>query len=164
MAWSTREAKRLIKERSRKDDNGCWIWLRGKDWNGYGRLWYFRLNKGGKKEQQTAYLVSYWAFIGEVPQGLEIDHVCRNRACVNPAHLEAVDHRTNLLRGASIVAENAEKTYCSKGHLFDDKNTYQFLAKYGKGRQCNKCRFEHAVRWRLKNKPPKKPWKVYEFV
>jgi HNH endonuclease len=66
----------------------------------------------------------YRLLVGPVPEGLELDHLCRNRACVNPAHLEPVSHRENVLRGASFAAINAVKTHCiHDGHPFDDVNT-----------------------------------------
>lgn len=77
-------------------------------------------------------------FYGSIGKGLEIDHLCRNRKCVNPLHLEAVTRKTNVLRGVSPSAKNAVKTTCAKGHMFDDKNTYVRIRKGG-GRACREC-------------------------
>ncbi len=90
------------------DLDGCWIWtasLRG----GYGQV------RAGASVRQ-AHRVIYEILVGEVPEGLDLDHLCRDRRCVNPEHLEPVDRRTNLMRGHTIAAENARKTTCPKGH------------------------------------------------
>lgn len=73
---------------------------------------------------------------GPVPNGLQLDHLCRNRACINPEHLEPVTRRENILRGVSFSAVNARKRHCPKGHPYTDENTYMDR----KGRQCRLCR------------------------
>lgn len=70
-----------------------------------------------------AHCVSYEIHKGRIPIGTEIDHLCRNHGCVNPAHLEAVTHRVNVLRGNSIVASNARKLVCKRGHKLAVRNT-----------------------------------------
>jgi len=115
---------------------GCWLWL-GSKAKGYGKL---RFNTRMVSAPRFAYELTY----GPIPTGLELDHLCRNRACVNPAHLEAVPHRTNALRGGGVGALGARKTYCQKGHRFDIFNTY--ISKSGK-RQCRTC---HAAQQRAR--------------
>lgn len=97
--------------------NGCWRWTSALNPNGYGR---FRTRQGAFQAHRFAFELGN----GPIPDGLELDHLCRNRACVNPARLEAVTHRENTLRGATIAAANAAKTHCPQGHPYDGGNTY----------------------------------------
>jgi hypothetical protein len=95
----------------------CWTWTGRTNERGYGRWHYDR-------KPMNAHRASWlWAGRSLTP-GLELDHLCRNRACVNPAHLEQVSHRENVLRGVSLVAVNAAKTHCPRGHPYDEVNTY----------------------------------------
>lgn len=87
----------------------CWEWQGAKDGTGYGKLW-------DGKRLSPAHRVAYELFVGPIPSGLQIDHLCRNRACVNPAHLEPVTCRENILRGVGLSAVNAKKTQCLRGH------------------------------------------------
>ena len=116
---------------------GCWEWKGTVDKPGYSII--FICGKSTK-----AHRFSWELHNGKIPDGLTIDHLCRNRACVNPAHLEPVTHRENIIRGISPVAENAKKTHCKYGHPFDDKNTY-FLRGH---RQCRICQNEATKRYR----------------
>lgn len=79
---------------------------------------------------------AYESIVGPVPEGMELDHLCRNRACVNPAHLEAVSRRVNQLRGLSISAKNARKTHCVHGHPLTGENVYEWRGS----RYCRACR------------------------
>ena len=97
--------------------NDCWIWTAYKDRYGYGS---FKL----KGKPIGAHRLAYQINKGEIPIDREIDHLCRNRACVNPDHLETVTHKINLLRGSTISAINIKKTYCPKGHEYNQKNTH----------------------------------------
>lgn len=110
-------------------DTGCWNWLAGKSTDGYGG---FYING----ERHYTHRLSYMMAKGEIPSGLELDHLCRNRGCCNPDHLEAVTRRVNLLRGAGPIPTNARKTHCSKGHIFDSSNT-RFTSNGC--RKCIKC-------------------------
>lgn len=110
--------------------NGCWQWIGYISKEGYARI------KISHTQVYGAHRIAYDLFVGPVPTGLEIDHLCRNRACVNPAHLEAVSHRTNMLRGEGVGAENARKTHCIHGHEFTVENTY--FRPDGK-RDCRAC-------------------------
>jgi hypothetical protein len=80
--------------------------------------------------------VSYETFVGPIPDGLTIDHLCCNPPCINPEHLEVVTMRENLRRGRSPVGVNARRTHCLHGHAFDERNTW--ICKEGK-RHCREC-------------------------
>jgi len=108
---------------------GCWIWTAGKLASGYGS---FRTNN----KAVVAHRYSYEQLVGPVAPGLQIDHICRNRTCVNPDHLEPVSQRTNLLRGISPPAVNARKSRCPKGHEFTSENTYRYPNGHRKCKQC----------------------------
>lgn len=102
----------------------CWPWTAYITPKGYGRFWT-------GKTTQYAYRVAYEMRVGEIPTGLELDHLCHNRSCVNPAHLEPVTHEVNIARSS-----NALKTHCKRGHEFTSETTY---LKKGGGRQCRAC-------------------------
>ncbi len=110
--------------------SGCWIWVASLDGKGYGKI-----NIGGVIT--AAHRFSYTHYIGIIPDGLELDHKCRVRSCVNPDHLEPVTHAENVLRGFGPSAANAKKTHCSRGHPYDEKNTYFW--KTAGHRQCRVC-------------------------
>lgn len=113
-----------------KQGDGCWAWRGAKDSSGYGVFWDF--------ETKKAHRVAYELSVGPIPQGLTLDHLCRNRSCVNPKHLEPVTSGVNTLRGGSPSAVNARKTHCNYGHALSGTN----LAVYGKQRQCRACQKE----------------------
>jgi len=112
--------------------NGCWVWTGFIDRHGYGR---FRV-EGRVGKTLFAHRVSYELFVGPIPAGLQIDHLCRNHPCVNPRHLEPVTQKENCLRGESPFARNFRKTACINGHPFSEENTY---ARKRGGRDCKTC-------------------------
>ena len=114
--------------------NGCWHWLGHVRKRGYGQF-----QSSGK--HIGAHVYSYETFIGKVPFGYEIDHLCRNPRCVNPNHLEAVTHRVNILRGTNPPSDNSRKTHCKNGHALIGDNLVLDQLKKG-SRLCRTCRNE----------------------
>lgn len=109
---------------------GCWEWTASLTTVGYAKFFADgRLN--------TAHRYSYENVVGPIPEGLQLDHLCRVRHCVNPAHLEPVTQRENLLRGKTLAAANAAKTNCPQGHPYYGENLYTD-PRLG-SRHCRKC-------------------------
>ena len=134
-AWSF---ERRFMTRIAKDENGCWNWIGAKMRNGYGQL-----AVGG--QHWAAHRYAYTELRGEIPVGLDLDHLCRNRACCNPDHLEPVTRSENLKRGetgAWAKEHNGGKTHCPSGHQYDEANTY--LHPSGR-RCCRACARERAA-------------------
>lgn len=107
----------------------CWLWTATPK-NAYG---LFLLNDKTVRAHHAGYVL----LVGPVPEGLELDHLCRVTRCVNPAHQEPVTHAVNTLRGESPQAANARKTHCPQGHPYDEANTY--VNTYGR-RVCRICK------------------------
>lgn len=140
---SLSEQKRIERFEARIDHGDhCWNWTGHKLWNGYGQV---RWN--GK--ETMAHRVAYERTFGPIPDGLTIDHVCRNRACVRPDHLEAVTMKENILRGEGLAAINARKTLCPFGHPLDGK-------KKRNERYCKTCDRKRALDYYYRHLPPKK--------
>ncbi len=95
----------------------------------------------GLLDRTLAHRLSYEAFVGPIVDNLTIDHLCRNRWCVNPTHLEAVPLATNVMRGESPPAKNARKTHCPKGHPYDESNTHVTSKGW---RICKACNADRA--------------------
>lgn len=110
--------------------NTCWNWIGAKTTVGYGQ---FRF----QRKTIYSHRISYEIFKGDIPIGLQIDHLCRNPSCVNPEHLEAVTMKENILRGYSIQALNARKTHCKHGHPLDGNNLYHNTKGH---RECRLCK------------------------
>src|SRR5437667_14972 len=110
------------------DSTKCWVWKGGHQGDGYGTV-------GIKHRSFLAHRVSYTVLIGVIPEGLIMDHLCRNHGCVNPWHVEPVRHQDNSLRG-NTGKHHLAKTHCPHGHEYTPENTYT-SAGY---RECRTCR------------------------
>ncbi len=125
------------------DANGCWRWQKYVKPNGYGQIGV--PGQGGR----YVHRVAYEEWVGPIPAGLHLDHLCRVRDCCNPLHLEAVSARINVLRGTGFAAVHAAVTHCPKGHPYDEANTYS--RPRGSGRDCRACRSVSARRSSVKS-------------
>lgn len=135
-----------IRALSEPDANGCWIWRKRLSNVGYGQI---GVRRPEGVRTMSAHRVSYEAFVGPIPDGLVIDHLCRVRACVNPEHLEPVTQRQNVMRSPIAPgAINAAKTHCPKDHPYDDENTVHYMHKNGttRVRLCRTCQRDSARR------------------
>lgn len=145
IGYSIAEPKRYaarFEAKVRRTDT-CWIWAGSIDAYGYGKL-------TGNGRDIKAHRLAHELFIGTIPDGLHVDHLCHNadedcvggdscqhRRCVNPAHLEAVTPQVNVLRGKTVAAAAARKTHCPKGHPYDEANT---VVQRDGARRCRTCR------------------------
>ncbi len=125
--------------------DGCWEWTGDLDSSGYGRF-YVGCKLNGRRYTIAAHRQAYEWANGEIPEGLTLDHLCRNRVCVNHLHLEPVTVRENILRGVSVSARAARVTHCPHGHPYDLFNTYRTP---NGGRCCRVCR-ENQARLRVR--------------
>lgn len=121
-------------------ESGCWIWTGAKR-GGYGKVQVAR-------KMRSLHRLAYELLVGPIPAGLQIDHVkkrgCTSTACCNPAHLEPVTHKENVLRGIAPPAQNARKTHCAKGHAFSGAN---LCTRPNGRRECVTCRRAANAAW-----------------
>lgn len=110
-------------------ENGCWEWTGKIEKSGYGRFW-----KNGKSV--FAHRFAYEIFNGVIPEKLTVDHLCKNRKCVNPNHLDLATRHENARRGNNKIANNKSITHCPQGHEYDIINTY---VKLNGERACKVC-------------------------
>jgi hypothetical protein len=123
---------RFMQRVNKDGPDGCWLWTAGKK-RAYGAF---------AVEHDRTVLAHRWSYehhVGPIPDGLTIDHLCRRPLCVNPAHLEPVTPRMNVLRGDTVPARNARKTHCKRGHPFDEVNTYINSRGHRVCRECTRA-------------------------
>jgi hypothetical protein len=123
----------------------CWIWTWRLNKAGYG---LFGITRMGFRTEAFAHRAAHMLFVGQIPEGFEIDHKCRNRACVRPEHLQLLTHRDNILVGHTFAAVNYSKTHCPQGHEYTPENTYT----YRRMRQCRTCRKVRIDEWNKKER------------
>lgn len=123
-------------------DTGCWVWLGTVNKDGYGVLTVgSRID--GSRALRYAHVLSWEFSRGPVSDGLELDHLCRQRRCINPAHLEPVTHAENIRRGRSLWRE---RTHCPKGHPYSGVNLIQTATQ----RVCRACKTVSQERYRIR--------------
>lgn len=119
-------------------DNGCYLWTGARSVSSTGQLKYAIMSIDGKTRVIHRYLYIYWK--GEPPAGYHLDHVCKEKGCVNIEHLEPVTVGENVIdRSTGVTAQQADKTHCPRGHEYDNINT-------AGSRTCTKCQY-----WLTKN-------------
>lgn len=129
-------------EKYRVDPSGCWIWTGAIGAEGYGRFGY------PSRQTRLAHRVAHVLFIGPIPDGYQVDHICAVKACVNPDHLEAVTPLVNTRRALPWVNGQARRTHCPQGHEYTEENTrlsFQ-LGRNGRPRRNRHCRTCDALR------------------
>ncbi len=132
---------------ARPDLGPCWLWTGYTEKKGYGKT-------SVRGKYIRVHLAVYIELVGPVPKGLELDHLCRVKACCNPAHMEPVTHRVNTQRGAA-GAHLAQRTHCPQGHPYEGANLREKIRASGTiNRLCRACAREDARKRREKRQPP----------
>lgn len=131
----------LQKKVSIDNNTGCWNISSSLDKDGYPNSKIF-----GKTWRTARW--TYYVFRGKIPNGLVIDHLCKNVSCVNPYHLEPVTQMENCHRGDSLPSKNKKKTHCKRGHLLSGNNVFC----QGRMRRCKKCKYAHYRSWFMKKR------------
>ena len=155
-----RQYNNFLKKINKLGDDECWPWVASLSKGGYGN---YAIYSEGERKNTTAHRISYLLFVGVIPDGHHIDHLCRNRSCTNPKHLEAVTQKENILRGVGVTARNAQKTHCINGHEFSLDNT--IISNVG--RSCRECarslvdKYQKELKEKVQNGYEPKPTKTH---
>ena len=123
-------------------ENGCWLWVGTKNSGGYAMTWH-----PTRKCPVYSHRHLYEAAIGPIPEGMQLDHLCRRRDCVNPAHMEPVTPAENTRR-----SEPAMRTHCIHGHEFTTANTYYRVSSSRGVRQCRACNAKAVARYQARKR------------
>ena len=138
-----RHVARFWEKVDKRGPDECWPWIAGKRSHGYGEFHFDGMGWAAHR-WMLVHIVGV-----DIPSGMECDHLCRNRACVNPAHIELVSHKQNVLRGDSPTSINARRTHCKNGHLLTATNRRRAQ------RGCLLCYGENDRKYRNKNREAK---------
>lgn len=138
----------------RVSSSGCWEWQAGKDKAGYGRFCI-------GKRQIYLHRFIYEYYHGQICPDLTIDHLCRNRSCVNPLHLEQVTKKENILRGIGITAQESQQTHCKREHPLSGDNLY--IDKRG-SRICKSCNRNRVIEWNKNHPNYMKEWRRKQIM
>lgn len=145
-------------------ENGCWKMTGHVNINGYTYFGY--TNPPGYRKSILAHRFSYERLVGPIAVGMVVDHLCRNRLCVNPSHMEIIGRGENVLRGDTLPAKNLKKTHCPKGHPYSGDNLYRqrrspsripktqfdFSIPLSGSRRCRSCAKEYQMELRKKRR------------
>lgn len=129
-------------------ENGCWEWTAVTAGEGYGYFYKGSVTKG-EHGRVYAHRWSYEYHVGPIPEGLVIDHLCSNRVCVNPEHLEPVPQKVNVDRGEG----HGKETHCPAGHEYAGENLYITPRNQ---RQCRECKRQAWQRFKARRDARKK--------
>jgi len=121
----------------------CHDWTGRRDEDGYGRFWIH-----GKMVRAGRWAYEHW--VGPIPEGLTIDHLCKRPSCVRPTHLEPVTMKVNILRGSSFSAKLAQQTHCIHNHQLAGDNFY--IRPADGSRICRTCSRERQARYRRRQR------------
>lgn len=132
-------------------EDGCWLWTGCTNWGGYGQAAMSDKVIGGDGSKTHHVVVHRFVFEyrhGAIPEGLDLDHLCRVRNCVNPDHLEPVTRSENLRRAVGIGSQWSSRTECSAGHEYTPESTA--ISSTDGSRVCRACRREYSRRYAAK--------------
>jgi hypothetical protein len=131
---------RLFDRIAFEPNSGCWLWEGCLSAGTYGSMLF-------DGRMQKTHRVAYQLFVGPVPEGMDLDHLCRTRICCNPDHLEPVTRAENLRR-SPLMDRNSMRTHCIRGHEFTPENT---MTRPNGWRTCRECMRNHIRAWRARN-------------